>query len=121
MTLTPGVDNISVSWEHGRSCFEDHIFEFIVNWQKACTCDHSEMNTTVTRTTFDIRNLEPDTTYKICVSVVSSSDDVKSQRKCLHTKTLTLVCKCYSDLPHTVHLCITGRNTQFCTFTFTMV
>ena len=97
------------------------MFEFIVSWQKACTCDHSEMNTTVSGTTFDIQDLEPDTIYKICVAAVSISDgQVKSDMKCLHIKTLKLICKCYSDLPHIVHLCITGHNAQVCTFMFTM-
>ena len=92
---TLGVAGISVSWEHDRPCFEGQVFEFIVIWQKGCTCDHSEMSTTVSGTTIHIRNLEPDTTYKICVSAVSTStfdDQVKSERKCLHTKTLKLVC-----------------------------
>ena len=89
---------------------------FIVSWQKACTCDLSELSTAVIGTTFNIQDLEPDTIYSICVSAVSSSDDqMKSERKCFHTKTLELVCECYSDLPHTVHQCITGRNTQVCT------
>ena len=92
------------------------MFEFIVSWQKACTCDHSELSTTVSGITFDIQNLEPDTTYKICVSAVSISDrQVKSKMKCLHTKTLKLVCKCYSDLPHTVRTPVYYR-THVCTF-----
>ena len=112
LTLTPGVAGISVSWEHDRSCFEDHLFVFIVSWQKACTCDLSELSTAVIGTTFNIQDLEPDIIYSICVSAVSSSDDqVKSERKCLHIKTLKPVCKCYSDLPHT----ITGHITQVCT------
>ena len=84
------------------------MFVFIVSWQKVCTCDLSELSTTVIGTTFNIQDLEPDTNYSICVSAVSSYDDqVKSERKCLHTKTLKPVCECYSDLPHTVHLCVT--------------
>ena len=90
------------------SCFEDHLFVFIVSWQKACTCDHSELSTAVIGTTFNIQDLEPDTIYSICVSAVSSSDDqVKSERKCLHIKTLKPVCKCYSNQRNTqvAHLC----------------
>ena len=66
------------------------MFVFVVSWQKACTCDLSELSTAVNGTTFNIQNLEPDTNYRICVSAVSTSDNqVKSERKCLHTKTLT--------------------------------
>ena len=99
------------------------MFAFIVSWQKGCTCDHSEliMNITVSGTTFNIRNLEPDTTYKICVSAVSISDrQEKSEMKCLHTKTLKLVCKCYSDLPHTVRTPVYYR-THVCTFIYIYV
>ena len=121
IALTPGVTGISVSWEHDRSCFEGHAFVFIVNWQKACTCDLSELSTAVIGTTFNIQDLEPDTIYSICVSAVSSSDDqVKSERNCIRSKTLKRVCKCYSNLPHTVHLCVTGRNTLGQTFMFTI-
>ena len=121
ITLTPGVAGVSISWEHDRSCFEGHAFVFVVSWQKACTCDLSELSTAVIGTTFNIQDLEPDTIYSICVSAVSSSDtQVKSERKCLHTKTLKPVCKCYFDLPHTVHLCVTGHITQVSTFMFTI-
>ena len=66
------------------------MFEFIVSWQKGCNWDLPELSTTVNGTTFNIQDLEPDTIYSICISAVSSSDDqVKSERKCLHSKTLT--------------------------------
>ena len=87
ITLTPGVDGINASWEHDRSCFENHKFEFIVTWLKVDVGDDSE-NMTVNGTTFEIQPLEPDTNYKICVSAVSISDDkVKSEESCLYKKT----------------------------------
>ena len=92
LKLTPGVTSISVSWEHDRSCFEDHQLEFIVAWQNVDTEDDSA-NETVNGTTFNIKDLTPDTNYSICVTATTSDGQVRSENRCLYTKTSELSSK----------------------------
>ena len=82
--LVPGDASIRVSWQHDRSCFEDHEFKFIVTWQEVDPGNTSG-NMTMNEKTFNIEGLEPCANYKICVSAVSNSDDqVKSGETCRH-------------------------------------
>ena len=94
ITLTPGVNSINASWEHDRSCFESHVFKYIIICKEVGSRDSSE-NVIMNGTTFNIPGLKPGT-YNICVLAVSTSDEqVKSKPECKTTSGKTYVSTLY--------------------------